>query len=613
MNAVSLNAPNQISPALSPAALSKGVALSQGPTAGGGFIDLISLLLARVSTDAEPSAATPASSSDAVSTNDAASSSGDVPANLLVSPQLVPYKGVLYKGQFTNTSASLSNVLSPAITSASPDQIASALIRFMAKGEGPGTPVGSPPTGAGKKASPDQRSADTSKTIALPLFPANQAATGLVAPQPAVVSIDPQTAAKTISIPGAAETKTEMADRPVINGPVFNGPAINGPVINGPAGLAPPPPSLLDPSSPNLKLTGPASAATAPVTFKMQLTPVTSQDPDSPATPDPQFTPVTQTSATSAIPSSIPPAAASTTEIQTPASSGSDPASSAVIAAVSGSPTVLKGPASNVGENPDETGQGTLSVAATAVTADPSKRSEKSCTETKSGSDTKSGTEPNTADDPAEKTPMAAAPSAPATNQIQAALFPALHTPAPPPPAQPHAASAGPKVSDQPAALPATDTKDVLAASPPSSGQTQQIDVRVTQSQAPPVDLQVAQRSGQIQVVVRTSDAGLESALRQDLGTLVHSLERSGFQAETFVPNASDSSQTNSHADAQHKHPDSSANGPFNQGSAEGGRQGGGQNQGRNGGRGSGGNSRGNAFRDPRQFEAWTNLQEQQP
>jgi hypothetical protein len=153
--------------------------------------------------------------------------------------------------------------------------------------------------------------------------------------------------------------------------------------------------------------------------------------------------------------------------------------------------------------------------------------------------------------------------------------------------------------------LPAANIKDGIAEPQPSRGQTQQIDVRITPPQAPAVDLQVSQRSGQIQVVVRTQDPGLETALRQDLGTLVHSLERSGFQAETFIPSAPESSRMNSQPDPRHNQPDSSGNGSF--------AQGGGQNQGRNSGRGSGGNSRGNASRDSQQFEAWTNPQEQQP
>ncbi len=621
MNAVTLNAPNQVSPAaLSPAARAQGVALPQGPTAGGGFIDLISLLLATVSTDSEPSATTPASSSDAASSNDVGFLNGDVRANLLAPPQGVPYEAVPYKGQFTSTGPSLTNAPSPTFTNATPDQIASALIRFMARGAGPS--AGTPPTAAAaKKASSDQRIANTSKITALPLFPVDQAAVALVAPQPAV-AVDPQAAGKTIPLFTAVAPKAEM-----VNGPVSDGPAVNDAVTNELARLASPVPSLSNPSlsnpslpapllpvpsapdpslpdpsfsgstSPNLKLNGPI----APVAFKMQLTPVNSQEiPDPQAKPDPDSLALPQSSAASEIPFETGPA----TETPTPASSAADSVSSPAFATVSVavSPTVLKGPALNEGKNPDEPDQGTPSIAAKTI-SDVTDQTKQDSGQ-KSNTATKSDAEPSTAQDQPEKNPVAAAPSAPAGNQIQGSVFPVLHAPAPPQSALSHSGTAAPKSIDQPAAPPAADAKDGLATPAPSSGQTQQIDVRISQPQAPPVDLQVAQKAGQIQVVVRTPDAGLETALRQDLGTLVHSLERSGFQAETFIPNASDSSRMNSHGDSQHKQPDSSDKGSFNHG--------GGQNQGRNGGRGSGGNSRGNASRDPQQFEAWTNPQDQQ-
>jgi hypothetical protein len=130
----------------------------------------------------------------------------------------------------------------------------------------------------------------------------------------------------------------------------------------------------------------------------------------------------------------------------------------------------------------------------------------------------------------------------------------------------------------------------------------QKIEVRISQPQTPPVDLQIAQRAGQIQVVVRTGDANLETALRQDLNTLVHSLERSGFHTETFVPvastSAADSSRMNSQREPNQTPPDSS-------------RQDRGQNSGHNGGRGSGENSRGRPSRDQHESEAWTNSWEE--
>lgn len=60
--------------------------------------------------------------------------------------------------------------------------------------------------------------------------------------------------------------------------------------------------------------------------------------------------------------------------------------------------------------------------------------------------------------------------------------------------------------------------------------------MRITRPEMPSVDLRVTERGGEIHVDVRTPDAGLETALREDLGTLTSSLERAGYRAETFVP-----------------------------------------------------------------------------
>jgi len=64
----------------------------------------------------------------------------------------------------------------------------------------------------------------------------------------------------------------------------------------------------------------------------------------------------------------------------------------------------------------------------------------------------------------------------------------------------------------------------------------QGIAVRIALPDAPPVDIQIIDRAGQVQVAVRTPDPALQSSLRQDLGSLVNSLERSGYRAETFTP-----------------------------------------------------------------------------
>jgi arylsulfatase A-like enzyme len=60
--------------------------------------------------------------------------------------------------------------------------------------------------------------------------------------------------------------------------------------------------------------------------------------------------------------------------------------------------------------------------------------------------------------------------------------------------------------------------------------------VRIALPDAPPVDVQITDRAGQVQVAVRTQDPGLQASLRQDLGTLVNSLERSGYRTEAFTP-----------------------------------------------------------------------------
>jgi hypothetical protein len=80
------------------------------------------------------------------------------------------------------------------------------------------------------------------------------------------------------------------------------------------------------------------------------------------------------------------------------------------------------------------------------------------------------------------------------------------------------------------------------SASPaPSSAPAQQISMRIAPPQGssgniPVVDIHMMERAGQVHVAVRTADGGLQTSLRQDLGTLVNSLDRSGFRAETFTP-----------------------------------------------------------------------------
>lgn len=79
-------------------------------------------------------------------------------------------------------------------------------------------------------------------------------------------------------------------------------------------------------------------------------------------------------------------------------------------------------------------------------------------------------------------------------------------------------------------------SEPVQAAPAPSTPSTHEIIVRVSQPQSSPVDLQVTQRGGEVHVAVRTADPALQSSLRQDLPTLVNSLEHAGYHAETFTP-----------------------------------------------------------------------------
>jgi hypothetical protein len=110
-----------------------------------------------------------------------------------------------------------------------------------------------------------------------------------------------------------------------------------------------------------------------------------------------------------------------------------------------------------------------------------------------------------------------------------------VHAPAPP----------FPKTDSAPLALepPHHMTATVLRESEPpqpAAGQpanfVQEIGIRVGRSDAPPVDVQLIERGGQVRVEVRTPDPALQTSLREDLGTLVNSLERTGFRTEAFIP-----------------------------------------------------------------------------
>jgi hypothetical protein len=107
-----------------------------------------------------------------------------------------------------------------------------------------------------------------------------------------------------------------------------------------------------------------------------------------------------------------------------------------------------------------------------------------------------------------------------------------------------HAAVATPVNAGAALASPFNSTANALRASESNlpaapqlrTGIAQEISIRIAPPDSPAVDLRVVERAGQVHVDVRTSDAAMQTSLRQDLGTLTNSLQRAGYHAETFTP-----------------------------------------------------------------------------
>ncbi len=89
----------------------------------------------------------------------------------------------------------------------------------------------------------------------------------------------------------------------------------------------------------------------------------------------------------------------------------------------------------------------------------------------------------------------------------------------------------------------------------PQRGLAQDISVRISRPEAPPVDLHLTQRAGGVHVSVRTMDTGLQVSLRQDLNRLVNSLDRAGYHAEAIAPG--DAAQLNSQQGREESQPES--------------------------------------------------------
>jgi hypothetical protein len=116
-------------------------------------------------------------------------------------------------------------------------------------------------------------------------------------------------------------------------------------------------------------------------------------------------------------------------------------------------------------------------------------------------------------------------------------------------------------------------TEPVVAIAPaPRVEAAQEIAVRIERPQMPPVDLRIAERGGQIHVAVHTPDGPLQTSLRQDVGSLVDSLDRAGYHAETFAPIAasmhSGSSQMGNRDSQPDTQPDSSGHGSSDSGAS---------------------------------------------
>ncbi len=80
--------------------------------------------------------------------------------------------------------------------------------------------------------------------------------------------------------------------------------------------------------------------------------------------------------------------------------------------------------------------------------------------------------------------------------------------------------------------IPGTDTVAEAAGNSP----VKTISLRIPGPNAGSVDLQLVERGGKVEVVVRTGDPVLMTEMRQDLGHLVNRLERHGYEAEAWTP-----------------------------------------------------------------------------
>jgi hypothetical protein len=145
-----------------------------------------------------------------------------------------------------------------------------------------------------------------------------------------------------------------------------------------------------------------------------------------------------------------------------------------------------------------------------------------------------------------------------------------MRTPADPPSAQD---ASSPIETPYHAAADAIRSAEPIQPAAPAkvTGGVQEFTVRIAQPDTPAVDVHILERAGQVQVAVRTPDASMQSSLREDLGTLVNSLQRAGYRADTFTPQMSAvvraaAAETSSQddRDRQDSHPGNSGGGAGN-------------------------------------------------
>ena len=88
-----------------------------------------------------------------------------------------------------------------------------------------------------------------------------------------------------------------------------------------------------------------------------------------------------------------------------------------------------------------------------------------------------------------------------------------------------------------PVAPPASLTEVQAPEAAPSAAPraTREIVMRISTPDALPVDVQVKERGGAVHVAVRTGDGEMQTALRQDLGSLVERLETTGLRTEAVL------------------------------------------------------------------------------